>query len=372
MGSSIARAVGAPLAEFSGRPGKPGREVRNSARPPPGVPVEWALPPGGCGVNAGSLYAAVVSRVRVLCVGLLTLDVTQILDKLPASNEKVVARDSWVEYGGPAANAAGVAAGLGARVGLLTVAGDSAPARVAIDLLTASGVALHDADPAVRDALPVSTVLLESDSGHRAVVSTNAAAAAPALISAAAIDRLLADCDVVLLDGHHPGLAEPTARAARDAGLPVVFDGGSFKPGTEALLRLSDWAVVSADFAPPSGGDVLTYLTGFGCRVVARSQGEGPIEYTVAGRLGSLAVPAVPVVDTLGAGDVLHGALAYAVGRLSVTGAAVTEELARELLTYATVIGSLSCEHPGARGWLSSGEAIRRSGDLGRRLPCRV
>ena len=46
----------------------------------------------------------------LVCCGLATLDVVQVVDRLPAADEKVVARSLDVTFGGPAANAAATAA----------------------------------------------------------------------------------------------------------------------------------------------------------------------------------------------------------------------------------------------------------------------
>ena len=41
---------------------------------------------------------------RLVCCGLTTVDVTQVLDRLPGPDEKVVADGLDVTFGGPAAN----------------------------------------------------------------------------------------------------------------------------------------------------------------------------------------------------------------------------------------------------------------------------
>jgi len=112
-------------------------------------------------------------------------------------------------------------------------------------------------------APPVSTVLLTRATGERAVVSVNATATAGVRVPAdAALDDLLDGAAVLLVDGHHLEVAVALAARARRRGVPVVLDGGSWKPGLERLLRHVDHAVLSADFrldaaadaAPPDGG----------------------------------------------------------------------------------------------------------------------
>jgi hypothetical protein len=55
----------------------------------------------------------------------------------------------------------------------------------------------------------------------------------------------------VLVDGHHLDLALPVAAAARAAGVPVLLDGGSWKPGLEGLLELVDIALLSRTSGSP-------------------------------------------------------------------------------------------------------------------------
>jgi sugar/nucleoside kinase (ribokinase family) len=59
-----------------------------------------------------------------------------------------------------------------------------------------------------------------------------------------------------------------------------------------------------------------------------------------------VSVPRVDVVDTLGAGDVLHGALA---AWLAVRG---TGDVAGGL-AWASRLAADSCAAPGARGWMT-------------------
>ena len=121
----------------------------------------------------------------------------------------------------------------------------------------------------------------------------------------------------MLLDGHHPALALAAAHAAHAAGVPVVLDAGSWKPVLPALLPHVTAAVCSADFAPPGATgdlDAMAHdLLAAGPDFVAVTAGPAPVRWWAGVDHGSVEVPAVPVRDTLGAGDVLHGAYAFAV-----------------------------------------------------------
>ncbi len=305
-----------------------------------------------------------------MCCGLTTLDVQQTVEALPASDEKVVAADLDVTFGGPAANAAAVAVALGVPARLVTALGRGPLADVARAGLADAGVGVVDLAAGRPGVLPVSTVLVTRATGARAVASVNGAGAGDVVADDAA--DVLAGAAVVLVDGHLPTAATALAAAARAAGVPVLLDGGSWKDGTAQLLAHVDVAVLSADFrlpgaADPTEGDgavdaLLDAVAAYGPRFVARSAGAGPVRVRSAAPGGdavrrTVVRPAhlVPgaVVDTLGAGDVLHGAMAAALAR----GAAPLPALA-EGVRCAT----LSVEHRGARGWLGAVRSARRAG----------
>ena len=132
---------------------------------------------------------------------------------------------------------------------------------------------------------------------------------------------VLDDAAVLLLDGHHPALAMAAARAARTRAVPVVLDAGSWKPVLDELLPLVDIAICSSDFALPDGAPP-TSLLNRGLRRVAITRGPEPILWWsvepgerrapgVSAEQDGVPVPPVLVRDTLGAGDVFHGAFAW-------------------------------------------------------------
>lgn len=287
---------------------------------------------------------------RAVAAGLVTLDVVQAVDVLPRSNRKQVAAGLEVDFGGPAANAAGVAAGLGVPSELVTAIGTGPVAQAVSAYLHAAGVHPIDLAPTVDRAFGVSTVLVEPG-GERSVVSTNAREVPLELALGV---RRLAGADALLVDGHRRELCLAMARAARAAGVPVLFDGGSWKPGTDELVRFVDVAVVSADFHPPVGS-VAELMQSAGVFAFGQSRGDEAWELEVGGVRSRIDVPRVDVVDTLGAGDVLHGALLAALARSGIRRRDLAGRAADVVAAarYASRVASLSCAAPGARGWLA-------------------
>jgi sugar/nucleoside kinase (ribokinase family) len=281
-----------------------------------------------------------------LFAGLATLDLVYGVDALPRGNGKVVAERQIIAAGGPAANAAVAHAVLGGRSWLVTRLGDHPLARLARADLEAHGVEVLDLCPDHVGPPPVSSIM--SAGAQRAVVSVNGAA-----FDADEERRqpdpgpLLEDCAVLVLDGHHPDLAIPVAARARERRIPVLLDAGSWKPAAEPLLALATVVLCSADFRIPGVAreKTLEALLDRGAGWAGISAGEGPIHWSSRTGGGHVPVPAVDVVDTLGAGDILHGALAYGLA---------TQPRADppSLLAAASEVASNSCRHFGTRDWI--------------------
>jgi sugar/nucleoside kinase (ribokinase family) len=290
--------------------------------------------------------------IRILCVGLATLDVIQLVETLPGSNQKVVALDSLAAAGGPAANAAVAVAHLDGDVVLVTALAEHPVSDIIRSDLAACGVTVRTVP---LDSPPVvASILVTKGTGDRAIVSPTSSASgatAPSL-SGAEIDGLLEDVAAVHLDGYYPSLAIPIASAARARGIPVLLDAGSFKPHTDAVLKHVDVAVVSGDFAPPGMPpdpvSVLAYLVERGPAFAAVTRGARGIVFRGPQSRGAVPVERVNVVDTLGAGDFFHGALAVAIAQAGTADQEFSHQLA-----WASRVAGASVGSFGTRRWLS-------------------
>lgn len=268
----------------------------------------------------------------VACCGLTTLDVVQYADRFPGPNEKIQATSTQVEFGGPAANAAFAAVALGTGATLLSAVGVGSVAQILRGQVNAAGIDLRDLATGDWQA-PVSSVVVTGD--RRCVVSMNASHAADFDLPDDALD----DCSALLVDGHHLELCVAAAQRARALGISVLLDGGSWKPGLEELLPRVDAAVLSADFHAPKPIE-------WGDRPVAVSHGAKAIVFGDR----RIPVPVVPVADTLGAGDVLHGALLVHIAQHGLTDF-------EEGLRFAAGIASESCRYAGAHAWAQTDRA---------------
>ena len=283
--------------------------------------------------------------MRGLFVGLVTLDVVQRVERLPGPNEKIVARSADVAAGGPATNAAVSFAALGGTATLVTALGAGPFRPVVAEDLTRHHVDVVDAAAPGHRGPAISAVTVVAGTGDRSVVSINAEHVRTNV--PAELPDLASSGDVVLIDGHLPGLAHAAVAAAVRSGIRIVYDGGSWKPAIADVLPELDAAVCSAAFAVPgrdSGTESAVALLNMGVPFVACTDGPHPIRWWTGERSGAVKVPAVTARDTLGAGDTFHGAFAFAVA------AGVADVTA---LGFAAAVAAVRVEHVGPRAWLS-------------------
>jgi sugar/nucleoside kinase (ribokinase family) len=333
--------------------------------------------------------------MHAVFAGLTTRDEIHLLDHVPDPRTKATSVAHLSAAGGPATNAAvafaalsrasrGIDEGAPASVSLLTALGASPVAGALSGELTGLGVDVMDAAQRSGGAgsEPALSSIIEHPAG-RMVASTNRSVPTdPAL----ARQELVRDReahglpDVVLVDGHHPELADLALRLGT-RGAPGtdpdpfaeledrpshlrLLDGGSWKPAFVPLLGLIDVAVVSADFHPPLPGDapgaVADFLRGFGIARIVRTDGANPVRWWWDGASGQTPVPAVddrPAVSTMGAGDVFHGALAWALARAHAAGGEAPAD-PDALLAFAGSVAALSTRSFGTRAWTAEGALV--------------
>lgn len=263
-----------------------------------------------------------VAAKTVLCVGHAVQDHVYRLSRLPVGGSKNRATGFTSVGGGPAATAAVAIARLGGRARLAARVGDDAVAEEIERELRGHGVDCAQLRRFAGRASSRSAVFVD-DAGERMIVNHTdpAMPADPAWL--AQVD--LADVDAVLVDVRWPEGAALMLARARAAGLPAVLDADVPLPPGSALPRaathvafslpgLRDHLGLAAD-APLDADACAAALqriargTGAWCAVTMGAEG------VLHGRAGTIVhSPAfrVTAVDTLGAGDVWHGAFALA------------------------------------------------------------
>lgn len=275
--------------------------------------------------------------IDVLCVGQATYDLIFSVATHPSENEKIFADNVLNCGGGPAANAAVMAAKLGFSAAFAGRLGRDAYGEQHFQELLTYGV---NTQLIVRDAspTPLSAVLVKPN-GDRALINYKGAGQA---LAADCIDFSALQPKVVLFDGHEPSVSAALLKQTRQQGVISVLDAGSVHEGTLALMRDVDYLVCSEKFALQYAGDehtALLRLAEFSPAVVI-TLGERGVIWQRGTERGALTAFVVNALDTTGAGDAFHGAFA----------GALTMQLSwLEILRYASAAGSLCCTQMGAR-----------------------
>ena len=243
-----------------------------------------------------------------LFVGQTYIDVTFLADRIPTGDEKDVARDYAVSFGGSAVTAAFCCARLGIKPDLLTSVADDWLGRMFLDMAAKYQVCVHP-----RKVRRSSLSFVMPKDGKRAIVrcrDDEYLHPPPPLH--------LKGCRALHLDGHQADAAIHYARECRGAGILTSLDGGGVRVNTMELLELINVAVVSERFCDQlhvSPLAAIGLLKKKGCVIGGVTMGErGMLWYDEKGTIGimpALTVPADEIVDTNGAGDVFHGAYIY-------------------------------------------------------------
>ncbi len=279
-----------------------------------------------------------------LFVGMLTLDFLYLTDTYPEKNQKVVAKDYAVTAGGPATNAAVSFSHFGNRSNLLAVVGNNPITQLIKSDLDNYEINILDLDKNWSQPPPVSSIITTEKTGDRSVISINAT---KYQVGGGTISpEMMAGVDLVLIDGHQMSASLEIADMAKMKNIPIVMDGGSWKPGFEEVLPLADYVICSANFYPPKcqvREEVFSYLSRLNIPYIAITGGEEAIEYLNTGYFGRLEVPQIEAVDTLGAGDIFHGAFCHYI---------LEEENFVAALESAAKVASHSCQFFGTREWM--------------------
>ena len=228
-------------------------------------------------------------------------------------NYKELNPDRTEVGGGPAANAAVAVARLGGAARLITPLGDDRLGDELVAELEELGVdtSLVRRVPGARSSL--SMAVIDAD-GERTIVN-HTDPKTFAGTSVAGSD--LAGSDAVLADSHWPEGAAQALAWARANGKPGVLDfDADADPG---LLKHPSHCVLGTDALRAITGedDLSTGLQAVVARTdawVAVTAGGDGVFWVEDEKVLHLPAFDVDVVDTLGAGDVFHGALALALG----------------------------------------------------------
>jgi sulfofructose kinase len=262
--------------------------------------------------------SAAARAPAILCAGIIVLDEVFRVERFPQADGKAMAHDHFVVNGGCAGNAAMAIARLGGRAVLAGPlggpAGDDANGDRVLAALVREQVDCTGCERIVGASTALSAIFIDAR-GDRMIVThrdDRLAAAKPA-----DPQRLVANADAVLADNRFPEFVRPICSAARARGLTVVLDADRPTEVSEDLFSIATHVVFSSECLRATTG--LEDLSAALKRIAAATSSflavtNGPQDVLWLDGQTMRRSPVFPIhaVDTLGAGDVFHGAFALA------------------------------------------------------------
>jgi len=294
----------------------------------------------------------VSSQPGIICVGLAVMDQIYSVERLPEVPAKHFATACREVGGGPAASAAVTIARLGGGARLWSRVGDDSVGERIVRELDQEGVGVAGIKPVPGARSGCSAILVDAR-GERMIVNFRGERMDPDPSWLPVPE--IRGADAVLGDLRWP---EGSARAlaeARRLGIPALLDADASpaREGTEVFAAADHILFSSQGLLEFTG---LAEIEG-GLRLAASrtgawvgvSAGPAGVYWLEPERVRHLPAFAVEVVDTLGAGDVLHGAFALALAR---------GEPIEDALGFACAAAALKCSRPGGRAGAPSAEEV--------------
>jgi sugar/nucleoside kinase (ribokinase family) len=287
---------------------------------------------GGRPAEAGAL--------RILCAGISVVDEVFHVENFPPPDGKAAAKGFFVVNGGCAANAAITVARLGGRAALAGPMGSDANGDFVLAALAREPVDCTGCQRVPGAATALSVVFINAR-GERTIVTYRDESVAAVVPPDP--EGLVAAADVVLADNWYPVFVQPICEAARRRGLRVVLDADKPSLVDDPLFRICTHVVFSSECLRATTGcadlaEGLRRVAPHTHSFLAVSHGPNDILFLEGSSVRRVPVFAIDAVDTVGAGDALHGAfaLALAEGRGEAEG-----------LRFAAAVAGLKCTRMG-------------------------
>ncbi len=272
---------------------------------------------------------------KILVCGLAVVDFLFEVEAMPRSAEKYIAQQAGMVGGGGAANAAVAVSRLGGQAILAARVGDDLFGKLIVDELSAESVDCSLIQRTENARSSFSSVLVDRQ-GERQIVNYRGARLSDQtdFISDLCVDAVLADT-------RWKAGTVASLRLARQLGVPGVLDAEA-PVHLDALAEASHIAFSRQGLNEYTGeADLISGLQQASCRLdgwVCVTDGGAGVFYMVDGNAINVPAKEVEVVDTLGAGDVWHGAFVLALSE---------RQSEHDAIIFANAAATLKCTRSG-------------------------
>jgi sugar/nucleoside kinase (ribokinase family) len=282
--------------------------------------------------------------ITALCLGHAAHDLCFIADAYPAENTKAQTESMVESGGGPAANAAWLLARWGVNTAFAGLLGNDNYGRRVVEELSTGGVDCALVELRAGHVTPVSAILVNRITGSRTIMNRRIQGAGMTLHP----DKLSGlNPRLLLFDGHELD-ASLTAMQSFPHAI-TLLDAGSLREGTRQLSEHVDYLVSSQHFAAQITGQNENHSDWLQTAQLLQKRCHKTAIITLGGmgcvydnghERGRIPAMNVHAVDTTGAGDIFHGALAFGL---------IEGKPLSDALRLATVAAGLSVQQWGGR-----------------------
>lgn len=297
----------------------------------------------------------------VVGMGLNAVDYICVIPRFPRYDEKLRMDDFRRTVGGQVASALVACSRWGLRAKYIGKVGGDEMGDFSYASLKAEHIDLEEVRRVDGALNQFAFILVDATTGERTIIwrRDEALSITPEEVPPDAVRQ----GRFLLLDGHDAPAAARAAAEAQAAGVGVVMDAETVKPGTDELVRAAHYVVCSQDFPPAFTGEAdleaaLGKILDAGPRCVVATLGrEGAVCLTERGYIASKGFK-VECLDSTGAGDVFHGAFIYGLCR---------DWDIQKILDFSNAAAALNCTAIGARGGIRGVDEILDLMETGRR-----
>jgi sulfofructose kinase len=298
--------------------------------------------------------------IEVLVAGRINIDYLCILECYPEEDTKISINERIPDIGGQGGNTGCCIKKLGGGLKLMSRIGNDDEGSICIELLKATDMDTGSIRIVKGGHTAVSYVFISRLSGKRTIMYESETL--PDLKLDTKMKSFISKARVLLLDPSVTHLA-PELKALKDRP-PIVYDCERWREGIYDMMALADFFVPSSQFladkrmgfrtTDPIAG--IKKLAGKVPNTLIMTDGKNGAYFIMNGSVFNVRPPEVKIIDTTGAGDNFHGALALALSRNFTL---------QDSVKLATAVATLSCTGYGGRAAVPEwGEALNISKSL--------